>query len=357
MAVLRLALIDVSGESFSGTVPLWWICDTTAELPTAGMRQGDLVVDKSTNLLYIASSPTALTPVGSPASFATPAIGLGTAAAPGAASSGIRSDATILAFDVGVPTTLGYADAAATGATGVAARRDHRHGMPQQVGGAGFHIFVVGGPGALPTTGVSLGDIGITTSTSNLYLATTTGPVTWTLKTGGTPAGAVTSGTTYGLAPAIGTLLDYARSDHSHGSVAHDSHISLTGVTADQHHATVHGPAQHTGMTFSKNITFFDPAGVAPATLLSWQSPYAWTVTGIRAYRVGGTGATINSYRNTTASPLRSANLSLTSANAWMDGGAVQNTAFAVDDSLLFGLATVTGAVTQVNIQINGTRP
>jgi len=63
-------------------------------------------------------------------SFATPAIVLGSAAAAGAASTVIRSDATIAAFDVTVPTTQGFGDAAATGAAAMAARRDHVHGMP-----------------------------------------------------------------------------------------------------------------------------------------------------------------------------------------------------------------------------------
>jgi hypothetical protein len=62
--------------------------------------------------------------------FATPAIALGTTAAAGAASTVIRSDATIAVFDGAVPSTQGFGDAAATGAAAVAARRDHVHGMP-----------------------------------------------------------------------------------------------------------------------------------------------------------------------------------------------------------------------------------
>ncbi len=63
-------------------------------------------------------------------SFATPAIVLGTAAAAGAASTVIRSDSTIVAFDATVPVTQAFGDTAATGSAAVAARRDHRHGMP-----------------------------------------------------------------------------------------------------------------------------------------------------------------------------------------------------------------------------------
>ena len=64
------------------------------------------------------------------ASFATPAIVLGTAAAAGSAATVIRSDATIVAFDATAPANEAFGDSAATGSAAVAARRDHKHGMP-----------------------------------------------------------------------------------------------------------------------------------------------------------------------------------------------------------------------------------
>jgi hypothetical protein len=66
--------------------------------------------------------------VGTEITVAAPAIVLGTAAAAGAAASLIRSDATILAFDVTVPSTSSVGQAAAVGSATVAARRDHVHG-------------------------------------------------------------------------------------------------------------------------------------------------------------------------------------------------------------------------------------
>lgn len=47
---------------------------------------------------------------------------------------------------------------------------------------------------------------------------------------GGTPASTVTSETTYALQPIVGTSTDYARADHSHGSVALPAHSSTTGL-------------------------------------------------------------------------------------------------------------------------------
>lgn len=72
--------------------------------------------------------------LGAGATFATPAIVLGTAAAAGAATTVIRSDSTIAAFDATVPVTQAYSDAAATGSAAFAARRDHKHGMPASGG-------------------------------------------------------------------------------------------------------------------------------------------------------------------------------------------------------------------------------
>lgn len=78
------------------------------------------------------------------ADYVAPTIALGTAAAAGVATTPIRSDATIVAFDVTVPVTQAFSDAAATGAAAVAARRDHRHGMPAAPGaGASLDQFLV----------------------------------------------------------------------------------------------------------------------------------------------------------------------------------------------------------------------
>lgn len=75
-------------------------------------------------------------------SFATPDIALGTAAAAGVAGTVIRSDSTIVAFDTTDPVTQAFDDVPDTGSADVAARRDHRHGMPAEpTGGTG-----TGGP-------------------------------------------------------------------------------------------------------------------------------------------------------------------------------------------------------------------
>lgn len=64
---------------------------------------------------------------GGTVSFGTPALTLGTSNAAGAASTVIRTDATILAFDATTPSTSTLGGAGSVGAATVAARRDHVH--------------------------------------------------------------------------------------------------------------------------------------------------------------------------------------------------------------------------------------
>lgn len=64
--------------------------------------------------------------------FAVPTVVLDDTPAEGVATTGLRSDATILAFDATNPTTGGFNDAADDGSASVAAKRDHRHGWPAQ---------------------------------------------------------------------------------------------------------------------------------------------------------------------------------------------------------------------------------
>jgi hypothetical protein len=216
----------------------------------------------------------------------------------------------------------------------------------------------------LPTSGLKLGDTALTVDTNTQYKAASA--TTWTVAGGGggggsgVPATTVTSGVAYGQSPVVGVDTDYAREDHNHGSVVHDSHVALTGVTADQHHADVHDASKHSGSAAtleSKTAVFFDATAVVPATLAVWRAPFACTVIAIKGYRVGGSGATVQAYRGTTATPLRSAALSVSSTSTWMDGGAVQNTVFAAGDGLLIAVVSATGSPTQVCCQVDFTRP
>lgn len=104
---------------------------------------------------------------------------------------------------------------------------------------------------------------------------------------------------------------------------------------------------------FSKGGTFLSPAGAI--NMIAWRAPFACTVTRVRGYRVGGTGATVNARLNGASNHLAAA-LSLTAADTWMDGGNVQNTAYAAGDKLELMVVAVAGAPTQIGIQVEFTR-
>ncbi len=108
---------------------------TTSGAPASGtFAVGDVVVarDGKVWVCTVLGSPGTWVDVGGGASvsYATPSIVLGSSAAAGAASTVIRSDSTIAAFDATSPTTQAFGDSAVVGTAAFAARRDHKHAMP-----------------------------------------------------------------------------------------------------------------------------------------------------------------------------------------------------------------------------------
>ncbi|HVI68919.1 MAG TPA: hypothetical protein VM581_00495, partial [Magnetospirillaceae bacterium] len=71
------------------------------------------------------------------------------------------------------------------------------------------------------------------------------------------------------------------------------------------------------GAIFTIAVPAVDPTVSA---VIAWRSPFAAQLTGIRAYRVGGTGATINARKNGTANHLV-VDLSVSAVGAWISGG------------------------------------
>lgn len=181
--------------------------------------------------------------------------------------------------------------------------------------------------------------------------------------------------------PHAGYRLESA--DHTHASTGAQaglvSHDVLSDVSANDHHNQAHvlDSSDHTisgkaagqflratsattfafeAIVFSRGATLLNSSGVATVNLIVWRAPFACTVTAVKGYRVGGTGATINARRNGTDNHLASA-LSLSSADTWMDGGAVQNTAYAAGDKMEIMVVSVTGTPSQIAVQVDLTRP
>lgn len=109
-----------------------------------------------------------------------------------------------------------------------------------------------------------------------------------------------------------------------------------------------------TSMPISRGGTI--PSPTAPVNYIVWQAPFACTVTNVRGYISGATGSTINA-RNNGANNHLATDLTLNSLDTWIDGGAVQNTAYAIGDKLEIMLTGVSGSPTQVGIQVWFTRP
>lgn len=131
---------NVSGADTDGTPTAF-----APTLFTAVGGQNDVILSTQDGGATYGASILGASGSGGVTGFATPAIALGTAAAVGAATTVIRSDATIVAFDATVPATQAFGDAAATGAAAVAARRDHTHGMPAAPSTGGGHILLADG--------------------------------------------------------------------------------------------------------------------------------------------------------------------------------------------------------------------
>ncbi len=110
------------------TLPGVMLTGVVGSRPAASaVASGTLYSGTDTSLIYQsdgATWTTWATLTGTGLTGGTPAVTLGTANAAGAASTGVRTDATILAFDATVPAALGTA---AAGSAGTAARRDHVH--------------------------------------------------------------------------------------------------------------------------------------------------------------------------------------------------------------------------------------
>ncbi|EPH40842.1 hypothetical protein ABT390_36525 [Streptomyces aurantiacus] len=125
----------------------------------------------------------------------------------------------------------------------------------------------------------------------------------------------------------------------------------VTGMWADAGGTTrVWITARGTGGAgTSKGLVFAAPTG--PAAYVVWRAPRACVVSAVHGYRQGGTGATVNAQKN--GADLLATDLSLSTADTWLTGPAVQGEAMAAGDSLAVAVRAVSGEVTAVTVQID----
>lgn len=188
--------------------------------------------------------------------FVAPAVVLGTAAAAGVATTHIRSDSTIVAFDATVPVTQASADAAAAGTAAVAARRDHKHGMPTSIPSERLAASTT--PAAVGTAAVG---VGTTDARADHVHATGAG----------TPAAVSTANAT-GTGPAA------SMTDHVHAhETAHVAHDTVWAAAGDLVVGTGAATAAKLGITVpAANI--LNVLGVVNAeTTATWKSVHDGT--------------------------------------------------------------------------------
>jgi hypothetical protein len=173
------------------------------------------------------------------------------------------------------------------------------------------------------------------------------------------------SGSTHGAAvttheaagdPHTGYRLESA--DHTHattglqaGTVAHSA---LTGLTTGDDHTQYQLESGLQAVKFSVGA-LLEGAPPANGFRMIWRAPFACTVTNVRTHIDAGTNAVCNARKNQ-ASDFLASDFTNSTADAWGDGGAVQNTAIAAGDDIEVELVSTSGAVTQVNIQVDLTR-
>ena len=127
----------------------------------------------------------------------TPAVVLGTTAAAGSSAHFLRDDDTIVAFDTTAPVTQAFSDSAAVGTAAVAARRDHKHGMPASPSASG------GTPAIVLSTAAAAGSATTFVRTDDtVAVFDTTAPTT------------IASG----ASASAGSATKAARRDHTHGA-------------------------------------------------------------------------------------------------------------------------------------------
>jgi len=104
---------------------------------------------------------------------------------------------------------------------------------------------------------------------------------------------------------------------------------------------------------FSRGGTVLTPTSAI--NVVVWRAPFVATVTKVLGYTSGTTGSVVNARRN--GLTLLVSNLTLGSADTWLDGGTVQNTAFSVGDKLEIMLVSVAGSPAEIAVEVQCVRP
>lgn len=102
-------------------------------------------------------------------------------------------------------------------------------------------------------------------------------------------------------------------------------------------------------VTWAKGAVILAPTG--PATYVVASLPKAATIVGVRGYRSGGAGATINAQLN--GADLLALDLSLSTDATWLSGPATLSVPASASDSIAVSVRGISGTPAYVTIQID----
>ena len=130
--------------------------------------------------------------------------------------------------------------------------------------------------------------------------------------------------------------------------------ITLTATETEGDHVLpqIQFDVDGSDLVISRGGTLYNSAGLSAGdNIVVWRLPFSATVSKVYGLRNGGTGATINAGDGTL--DFLASDLSLDSADTWMDGGAVQNTSLAAGDLLEMKVVTVAGSPVYISVQVD----
>lgn len=139
------------------------------------------------------------------------------------------------------------------------------------------------------------------------------------------------------------------KNDVGLGNIDNTSDVAKPVSAAQQ--TALDAKQDRVGGVFSVTVPIGTPSS---GNLIAWRAPFAAQVSSIQAYRIGGSGATVNARKLGESNHL-AVDLSVTVEGAWIGGGTLQHADYAVGDTLEVVISAVNGPPTQLIMQFDFT--
>ena len=184
----------------------------------------------------------------------------------------------------------------------------------------------------------------------NLY------PPTYTSSLYGTASHAVSASHAPNLYPATYTSSLFGTASWAisvvNGTISDGASYNIsTSFASSSISSSYANTSSYVSSIITKGGSFINPSGITTTgSFVVWQSPLSCTVTNVKGFRSGGTGAVVNAQKNNIGSILETS--LTTTADTWTSSSTVQSQSFASGDTLSIWVQQITGSVTQLAIQV-----